>query len=84
MAQLRMDFTAPQALLKSIPRGSVSEASLSAGESMLFLNYMANQYHVKSRQGNTDGMDSTWLSFNGGINLGLWRYRQQSNFSYSK
>ncbi|MDN2488272.1 fimbrial biogenesis outer membrane usher protein [Kosakonia sacchari] len=84
MAQLRMDFTAPQALLKSVPRGSVSEASLSAGESMLFLNYMANQYHVESRQGSAGGMDSTWLSFNGGINLGLWRYRQQSNFSYSK
>lgn len=84
LAQLRVDFTVPQALLKTIPRGSVSEASLDAGESMLFLNYIANQYHVKSRQGNAGGMDSSWLSLNGGFNLGLWRYRQQSNLSYSK
>jgi len=84
LAQLRMDFSVPQALLKSVPRGSVSEASLDAGESMLFLNYIANQYHVTSRQGGAASMDSSWLNFNGGFNLGLWRYRQQSSLSYSK
>ncbi|WLI76567.1 fimbria/pilus outer membrane usher protein [Kosakonia sp. H02] len=83
-AQLRMDFIVPQALLTTVPPGSVSEASLDAGESMLFLNYIANQYHVKSRQGHAGSMDSSWLNLNGGINLGMWRYRQQSNLSYSK
>ncbi|SEL80296.1 outer membrane usher protein [Kosakonia sacchari] len=83
LAQLRMDLSVPQALLKSVPRGSVSEASLDAGESMLFLNYIANQYHVKSRQSGAGSMDSSWLNFNGGFNLGLWRYRQQSSLSYS-
>lgn len=82
-AQLRMDVFAPQALLKSTPRGAVSEESLDAGESMLFINYMANQYHVTSRRYNTHRMDSSWLNLNGGFNLGLWRYRQQSNLNYS-
>lgn len=84
LAQLRMDFTVPQILLKTVPRGSISEASLDAGESMLFLNYIANQYHVKSRLSTAAGMDSSWLNVNGGINLGLWRYRQQSSLSYSQ
>ncbi|WP_312691507.1 fimbria/pilus outer membrane usher protein [Kosakonia sp.] len=83
LAQLRMDVSVPQALLKSSPRGAVSEESLDAGESMLFINYMANQYHATSRRYKTSKMDSSWVNLNGGINLGLWRYRQQSSLNYS-
>ncbi|MGX5028957.1 fimbria/pilus outer membrane usher protein [Enterobacter asburiae] len=82
MPQMRIDFSVPRALLTMPPRGSVPEESLEAGESMLFLNYMANQYHVSQKQAGNDGSDSTFLNLNGGINLGLWRYREQSSLNY--
>lgn len=82
LSQMRIDFSVPQALLDEPPRGSVPEESLESGESMLFLNYMANQYHVSQKQGGNDSSDSTFLNLNGGINLGLWRYREQSSLNY--
>ncbi|HFZ8996648.1 TPA: fimbria/pilus outer membrane usher protein [Citrobacter freundii] len=82
MAQMRVDFSVPQTLLNKLPRGGVREENLEPGEGMLFLNYMANQYHVTQKQTGGDNTDSTYLNLNGGINLGLWRYRQQSALNY--
>ncbi|HGM5492590.1 TPA: fimbria/pilus outer membrane usher protein [Serratia fonticola] len=82
MSQLRLDLSIPQILLNHKPRGSVSPGSLSSGESMAFLNYNVNQYHVTYRQGPSKDLNSTYANLNGGFNLGLWRYRQQSSFRY--
>lgn len=82
MPQMRIDLSVPRALLNMPPRGSVPEESLEAGESMLFLNYMANQYHVSQKQAGNGDSDSSFLNLNGGINLGLWRYREQSSLNY--
>lgn len=82
MSQLRLDLSIPQILLNHKPRGSVSPGSLSSGESMMFLNYNVNQYHVKYRQGQSKDLNSTFANLNGGFNLGLWRYRQQSSFRF--
>lgn len=82
LSRLRLDLSIPQALLNGQPRGSVNPDSLDTGESMAFVNYTLNQYHVSYRQGQTRTLDSTYTNLNGGFNLGLWRYRQQSNFRY--
>ncbi|MGA4470211.1 fimbria/pilus outer membrane usher protein [Enterobacter hormaechei] len=82
MSQMRVDFSVPQTLLDKLPRGGIREESLESGESMLFLNYMANQYHVTQKQDGGGTTDSTYLNLNGGLNLGLWRYRQQSALNY--
>lgn len=82
MSQLRLDLSIPQILLNHQPRGSVSPGSLSSGESMMFINYNVNQYHVKYRQGQSKDLNSTFANLNGGFNLGLWRYRQQSSFRF--
>lgn len=82
LAQARLDFSIPQSLLHTLPRGSVDESQLDAGETMLQLNYMVNQYRVTQREQGNDTSDSTYLSLNGGFNLGLWRYRQQSTLNY--
>ncbi|MFT2798648.1 fimbria/pilus outer membrane usher protein [Serratia sp. N21D137] len=82
MSQLRLDLSIPQSLLNHKPRGSVSPDSLSSGETMAFFNYNVNQYHVNYRQGQTKDLNSTFANLNGGFNLGLWRYRQQSSFRF--
>lgn len=82
MAQLRLDLSVPQALLNRKPRGSVNAASLSSGESMAFINYNVNQYHVSYRQSQSQDLNSTYANLNGGLNFGLWRYRQQSSYRY--
>lgn len=82
--QLRLDLSIPQAMMNRPPRGSVSADSLESGETMGFVNYNLSQYHVSYRQTQTSDLDSTYASLNGGLNLGLWRYRQQSSFRYDK
>ncbi|GAA3612272.1 fimbrial biogenesis outer membrane usher protein [Gibbsiella greigii] len=84
IAQLRLDLSIPQAMMNRPPRGSVSADSLDSGETMGFINYNVSQYHVSYRQTQASDLDSTYASLNGGLNLGLWRYRQQSSFHYDK
>ena len=84
ISRLRLDLSIPQALLNGQPRGSVNPASLDSGEAMAFVNYNLNQYHVSYRQGQTRDLDSTYANLNGGFNLGLWRYRQQSSYRYDR
>lgn len=80
-SSLKLDLTIPQALLKNLPAGYVAPENLNSGETMLFVNYMANQYHVDYKHNSVKNMDSTYINLNGGFNFGLWRYRQQSFFS---
>lgn len=82
MSQLRLDLSIPQILLNYKPRGSVNAASLSGGESMAFVNYNLNQYHVSYRDNQSKDLNSTFANLNGGFNLGMWRYRQQSSFRH--
>ncbi|ENZ7914523.1 fimbria/pilus outer membrane usher protein [Klebsiella aerogenes] len=82
---LRLYLSIPQALLGRKSRGDINPASLDRGESMAFVNYNLNQYHVnyRQKQQNRD-LDSTYINLNGGFNLGLWRYRQQSTYRYDQ
>ena len=84
ISRLRLDLSIPQALLNGQPRGRVNPASLDGGESMVFVNYNLNQYRVSYRQGQTRDLDSTYANLNGGLFLGLWRYRQQSSYRYDR
>lgn len=78
---LRLDLTVPQSLLKKIPRGYVNPADLDAGTSIGFINYMGNYYYTEGSRNNNYKNESSFLNLNGGINIGQWQYRQQSNFS---
>ena len=84
LSALKMTITVPQALLNVRPRGYVSPDSYQTGANMGFVNYLANYYHVSYSGNNTSNMDSTWLSLNGGINIGSWQYRQLSNANWSQ
>lgn len=80
-SKLKLDLVIPQALMNVFPRGYVSPEQLNSGDTMFFVNYMANQYHVSYKDSSTKNMDSTYINLNSGFNIGLWRYRQQSFFT---
>ncbi|EJD6475827.1 fimbrial biogenesis outer membrane usher protein [Providencia rettgeri] len=82
LPNLRLDITIPQAKLQNRPKGYIPIQDLNSGESMAFLNYMANYYHVNNNK--TSNQDSVYAFFNAGFNMGTWQYRQQSTVNYSK
>ncbi|EKT60236.1 fimbrial biogenesis outer membrane usher protein [Providencia burhodogranariea DSM 19968] len=80
--QLRLNFVIPQSQLINLKSSFIQEDSLDSGESMLFTNYNINQYHVDYNNG-ASNIDSTYLNLTSGFNLGLWSYRQNSNYSHT-
>lgn len=83
LEKLKLSFDIPQVLLNSVPRGYVSPDRFDEGESMLFMNYVGNYYHVSYDDNNISSQDNMYFSMAGGINTGLWQLRQISNASYS-
>ncbi|MDP9527493.1 fimbria/pilus outer membrane usher protein [Pseudomonas protegens] len=81
-SRLRLDLSIAQSLLTQIPRNHVSPSEWDAGNSMAFFNYNTNYYH-SSYSSSMASADTAYLGLNSGINLGLWRLRQQSNVRYS-
>lgn len=75
---LRLDLYVPQDKMQRMPRGTVASGDLDPGNSMLFLNYDTNYYRNRSHGSDSD---SGYLGINDGFNLGLWQFRQQSNFT---
>ena len=82
-AQLRLDISMPQSLMLSVPRGFVSTESLDAGTTIGFINYSANQYHVSRNTRGAKDTDSSYVSLNSGLNVGMWRLRQQASVRYN-
>lgn len=84
MANLRLDLSVPHSLMQQTPRGQVSPEDLDPGHSIGFVNYIGNYYHVSQSSGQATNQDSAYLALNGGVNLGMWQYRQQSNLTYNR
>lgn len=78
LSRLRLDLSVPQAAMKRRPRGYVAEEDLDAGAAIGFVNYDANSY--RSSSGDISN-SYHYVSTDAGVNLGLWRLRQQSNYS---
>lgn len=84
-SQLRLDLTIPHSSLQQLPRGYIPEADLHYGHSIVFLNYYTNLYQYNYEASNqTQQQQSIYLALNGGINFGLWQFRQQSNLSHNQ
>lgn len=84
LANLRLDLYVPQSEMITIPRGYVPPDNLDAGSTVGYVNYLANVFHVSYSGNNTPNQDSAWMSLNGGINMGMWQYRQLSNLNWDK
>ncbi|WP_442962596.1 fimbria/pilus outer membrane usher protein [Pseudomonas nitroreducens] len=83
VALLRLDLSIPQAVMDNKPRGYVSASEWDAGDTMAFVNYDGSYYHSKYDSSGSATSDYGYLGLNSGINLGLWRLRQQSSYRYS-
>ncbi|CAK9885712.1 MAG: putative outer membrane usher protein ElfC [Candidatus Erwinia impunctatus] len=57
---------------------------LTVGNTVAFLNYISNYYHVSYSGDNPHDQDSLWLSLNGGANIVSWQFRQISNLNWNQ
>ncbi|RQH04767.1 fimbrial biogenesis outer membrane usher protein [Paraburkholderia dinghuensis] len=79
LSRLRLEISVPQAMMKRVPRGYVDPESLDPGNMMGYLNYDSSFYTASSSGNRTD---SFYTGMNAGVNIGLWRIRDQSAFTY--
>jgi len=82
LASLRVNITVPQSLLIHRPEDYIPVSEFEAGSSVLFSNYMINQYESHNTYAGV--LSSTYLGLNSGFNLGTWQFRQQGNFNRSR
>lgn len=77
--QLRLDISIPQAALSNTARGYIPPEQWDQGIPALLLSYNFSGSH---NSGDISG-DNYFLSLNSGFNLGAWRLRDTSNWSYT-
>ncbi|ENZ7484586.1 fimbrial biogenesis usher protein [Klebsiella aerogenes] len=77
--RLRLDISIPQAALSNTARGYIPPEQWDQGIPALLLSYNFSGSHDS---GDISG-DNYFLSLNSGINLGAWRLRDTSNWSYT-
>lgn len=85
--QLQLNLSIPESEMLRLDANYVPISDWDSGESALFINYMANYYRSTSRHNEgTDSatQESQFFSFNSGINLGLWRLRNNSTYNKEK
>lgn len=78
-SRLRLDLSIPQIALNTKPRGYIDPSLFESGDTIGFVNYNVSQYHSSTT---ASSRNSTYVSANSGLNLGLWRLRQQGMMSY--
>ncbi|AYR23701.1 fimbria/pilus outer membrane usher protein [Herbaspirillum rubrisubalbicans] len=81
LSNLRINVSIPQSQLKHVARGYIDPELYDAGETMGFLNYSISQYYSRTAQAR---QDATYGFTHSGLNLGLWRLRQQGSLAYDK
>lgn len=79
---LRLSLSVPQAYFYNKPRGYIDPQQWQAGTSALFVNYNTNYYHTEF-DGNPSS-ESLFLNLYSGINIGMWRFRNQSTYTYNE
>lgn len=82
--QLRLDISVPQAAMNNRARGYIPPEQWDEGINALLLNYNFTGSESRDRSSSAGGTDNNYfLGLNGGINLGPWRLRDYSTWSYS-
>ncbi|EIX6432901.1 fimbrial biogenesis outer membrane usher protein [Salmonella enterica] len=84
-SQMRLDLSIPQADVDSLAQGAVSPALWDEGVPALLLGYDFNGSNTWRDDDDSDGHeDSYFLNLHSGLNLGAWRLRNYSTWTYSK
>ncbi len=83
--QMRLDLTVPQADVNSNAQGYVNPSLWDEGIPALLLGYDFNGSNTWRNNDNAPGTeDNYFLSLHGGLNLGAWRLRNYSTWTYTK
>ncbi|PJG59483.1 fimbrial biogenesis usher protein [Aeromonas cavernicola] len=80
VGQQRLYITVPQAFMTNSARGYIPPERWDDGINAGLLNYSFTGNNVHSNSGISN---SAWLRLQSGLNLGAWRLRDGSNWSYS-
>ena len=83
-SQMRLDLTIPQADVNSAAQDSVSPTLWDEGVPALLLGYDFNGSNTWRDENDSGREDSYFLNLHSGINLGAWRLRNYSTWTYSK
>lgn len=76
---LRLDISIPQAALNGTARGYIPPSRWDQGIPAVLLNYNFTGSHT----GGDTTSNSYFLGLSGGINIGAWRLRDNSNWNYN-
>lgn len=83
--QMRLDLTIPQADVDSTAQGYVSPTLWDEGIPALLLGYDFNGSNTWRDGNETSGRDDSYfLNLHSGLNLGAWRLRNYSTWTYSR
>ena len=78
----RLDLTVPQAMMRNSAQGYIPPELWDNGINAGLLNYSLSGSRAKLSDGETSNY--SYLSLQSGFNLGAWRFRDNSNWSYSE
>ncbi|RJT32580.1 fimbrial biogenesis usher protein [Rahnella woolbedingensis] len=78
---LRLDISVPQAMMMNSARGYIPPSQWDEGINALMLNY--NFTGSNSDDGNGSDSKDFFLGLNSGVNVGAWRLRDYSTWSYN-
>lgn len=81
-AKQKLSLSIPQAALSSQARGYIPPSQWDNGITALLINYAFNGSNNSGS--NSANSSSYYLSLNNGVNLGAWRFRDRSSWSYQK
>lgn len=79
----RLDISIPQAALRNNARGYIPPEQWDEGINALMLNYDFTGSHSRNDGDYGSTTDNYFLGLNSGLNLGPWRLRDFSTWSYS-
>ncbi|MEL4013640.1 fimbria/pilus outer membrane usher protein [Dryocola clanedunensis] len=80
---LRLDVSIPQAAMSAQAQGAVDPKTWDQGIPAIFLNYSMSGSNTQYNGNNGDNSDSYYANLQSGLNLGAWRLRNYSTYSYS-
>lgn len=81
--KLELRYTLPQALMLQRPRGHISPTRWESGINSAFLSYNMNGSQSEYRSEINLKRTNYFLGLNSGINLGVWRLRDNSTWSWT-
>lgn len=81
VGQQRLSLTVPQAFMGNRARGYIPPERWDSGISAGLLNYNFTGNNVQNDRGGTSNY--AWLNLQSGINLGAWRLRDNTTWSYN-